>query len=118
MSLLKTVIKPKLPAGEYPVQIVSFREVTNDKGGYIELTLNMPDRIIKQNFFPTQIAYLGSTIGEQLGLREDQHEVEEILEIAKGKQLFVMVSYNDYGLNVAFHKPTAVTAKSDEVDFK
>lgn len=116
MSLLKTTIKPKLPAGEYPVQIVSFREVSNDKGGYIELTINMPDRIIKQNFFPSQINYLGSTVGDQLGLREDQHDVGEILELARGKQLFAMISYNDYGMNLAFHKQAP--AKTDEVDFK
>ena len=117
MSLLKTTIKPKLPPGEYPVQIVTFREVANEKGGYIELTINMPDRLIKQNFFPSQLSYLGSTVGDQLGLRSEEHDLEEILTIAKNKDLFAIISYNDYGMNLAFHKPV-VASKADEVDFQ
>lgn len=117
MSLLKTVIKPKLPAGEYPVSIVTFREVTNPQGGYVELTLNMPDRIIKQNFFPSQLSYLGSTLAEQLQIRDAEHDIDEILTLAKGKQLFAIVSYNEYGMNFAFHRQTAPEMKL-EVDFK
>ena len=116
MSLLNTEIKPKLPAGEYPVSLITFKEVQNERGGYVELKLDMPDRIITQNFFPTQLGYLGSTLAEQLGLRDQKRSLNEVLEIARGKQLFAIISYNEYGMNLAFHKPAA--PKTDDVDFK
>ena len=116
MSLLNTEIKPKLPAGEYTVSLITFKEVTNEKGGYIELKLDLPDRIITQNFFPTQLSYLGSTLAEQLELRDQKRSLSEILDIAKGKKLFAIISYNEYGMNLAFHKPAA--PKTDDVDFK
>lgn len=117
MSLLSTKIRAKLPAGEYPVSLITYQEVKNEKGGYIELTINMPDRIIKQNFFPTQLNYLGSTLAEQLGLRDSEHDLVEILDVAKGKNLFAMISYNEYGMNLAFHKQVVVS-KTDEIDFQ
>lgn len=118
MSLLDTVIKPRLAAGKYPVRLIEFQPFENDKGGYVQLTLAMPDRIIKQNFFPSNLDYLGKTLKDQIGKSDQELKLSEVLAEAKGKDLFCVVSYNEYGLNVAFHEQTQVTEKSKEVDFK
>lgn len=114
MGLLNTTIKASLPAGEYPVSLISYKEVENSNGGYIELTLALPDRTMKQNFFPSNLDYLGKTLRAQLNIQEEK-SLEDILELAMTKDLFAVISYNEYGMNLAFHKPAVVSAK--EVTF-
>jgi hypothetical protein len=111
MSLLQTKIKPTLPAGEYPIHIMSVKEVPNDNGGYIQLSIAFPDRIMPQNFFPSNLSYLGKSLRAQLGLENEEMDLADIIDlaIAKEEPLFGVVSYNDYGLNLAFHRPAVVT---------
>jgi len=119
MSLLDTVIKPRLVAGKYPIRLIEFKSVANDNGGYVQLTLAMPDRVINQNFFPSNLDYLGKTLKDQIGKADQEMKLVEVLTEAKGKDLFCVVSYNEYGLNVAFHEQTSPVAKTkEEVDFK
>lgn len=106
MSLLKTTIKKKLAAGKTPMRIVTYKEVANDMGGYIEVHLALPDRNIQQNFFPSNIKYLGTSLRQQLNLADEDMELSEILEQAKGKDIFGVISYNEYGLNIALHEKT------------
>lgn len=114
MGLLKQTIKAALPAGEYPVSLISYKEVENSNGGYVELTLALPDRTLKQNFFPSNLDYLGKKLSAQLNIKEAK-PLEDILEEALTKDLFAVISYNDYGMNLAFHRTAAVSAK--EVTF-
>ena len=118
MPLLDTKIKPKLPAGKYPIHVNNYQEFENEQGGYIQLSIALPDRDMLQNFFPSNLGYLGKALRTQLGLSEDEeHGLAEILDQAmNADNLFAVVSYNDYGLNLAFHeKPTVTEAK--EVSF-
>lgn len=112
-SLLKTHIKPRLNPGKYPISLVSYKEMENDKGGYVEVTLSFPDRVMRQNFFPSNIEYLGKTLRTQMGMEEGA-DLDEILEAAKNsdKPLFAVVSYGEYGLNIAFHE-TVVTENKE-----
>lgn len=114
MSLLNQVIKPKLPAGEYPIFISSYREVVNEKGGYLELTIALPDRVIRQNFFPKNVDYLGKSLRTQLGL-EGEETLQSVLDQAiEADNLFGVISYNEYGMNLAFHKQVAPSAEQVE----
>ena len=113
--LLETTIKKRLNPGEYEIQIQKYREVTNTQGGYIELTIELPDRTIRQNFFKSNLDYLGKSLRDQLGIDADMN-LKEILDKAVGKKLFGIISYNEYGLNLAFHKPRV--QETEDVDFK
>ncbi len=115
-NLLKSTVRPPLPEGEYPIRITNFEEFENEKGGYVQLTISMPDRIIKQNFFPSNIDYLGAALRDQLGIKE-QKELSEVLEATSGQELFGIISYNEYGMNLGFRRPKAVVV-SKEVEFK
>lgn len=118
MPLLQTKIKARLLPGKYPIHINSYKEFENEQGGYIQLSISLPDRDISQNFFPSNLDYLGKSLRTQLGLAEDtEHGLVEILdEATNADNLFAVISYNNYGMNLAFHeKPTVETAQ--EVDF-
>lgn len=116
MSLLSTTIKKRLTAGKYPMTIKSFKEFENDKGGYLQLVLSLPDREIKQNFFPSNLSYLGKNLRDQLDLENEDMDLQEILEASVNQEIFGIVSYNEYGLNIALHEQPVVEDK--EVDFK
>jgi hypothetical protein len=118
MSLLHTTIKPALPAGKYPVQIMDYSEVENEKGGYIALQIAFPDREMQQNFFPKNLEYLGKSLRTQLNKANETMELVQILEEAKGKPLFAVVSYNEYGMNLAFHEVTKTAKTTEEVAFE
>jgi hypothetical protein len=114
MGLLNTTILAKLTAGKYQIKLVSFKEVVNDKGGYVELSLKFPDRIIRHNVFPGKsMDYTGKALRQQLGL-EAETDLGTLLNLCQASdQLFTVVSYNDYGLNLAFHE--AITVEDKEV---
>lgn len=116
MSLLNTQIKKRLLPGKYPMKIKHYEEFTNDKGGYLQIVLVLPDREIKQNFFQSNLDYLGKTLRDQLSLENEDMDLEEILKKAKGKEIFGVVSYNEYGLNIALHEQPIVEEK--DVDFE
>ena len=119
MSLLKTKIKPRLKPGKYPIKINSVKEFENDKGGYIQLALQFPDREMLQNFFPSNLTYLGRCLGDQMGITDEMEVgLDELIDeaIANDHGLFAVVSYNDYGLNIALHEPKT-TENTEEVEF-
>ncbi len=113
MSLLNTVIKAKLAPGKYPISIMGIKEFENDNGGYVQLEVALPDRTIKQNFFPSNLLYLGGALRNQLGLEGD-HGLKEVLDLAmKADNLFGIVSYNDYGMNLALHEVTTINTEAE-----
>ena len=119
MSLLNTKIKPRLQPGKYEIKINSVKEFENEKGGYVQLDLQFPDRTIAQNFFPSNLHYLGRCLSDQLHVAEEvEIELADLINeaIENHRQLFAIVSYNDYGLNIALHEPKT-TENSEEVDF-
>ena len=111
MSILKYVSLEPLK-GEREAKVKSYREVTNDKGGYVEVVLDLGDRTYTYNLFPgkdesagAQLNYFTGALRRQLEI-EGTTDLEQVLEVAKEKPFKVYFSYsNEYNrLNVAFHK--------------
>lgn len=113
MSLLETKAKPVL-AGKYEVGVKDFVEIENEKGGYVKVTLDVPeygDYIYC--IFPSQVNYVTSCLNQQLEVERDTYTLGEALK--KIKKLNVWFSYNqDYNrMNVALHEPVVT---DEEVD--
>jgi hypothetical protein len=113
MSLLQQRVLPTLK-GKYEAKVLAYEEIENEKGGYIKLTLGLPDRKYEYCVFPSQINYLTSSLKKQLGDNIDT-TVEGLLDMARETTINVWFSYNqEYGrMNVAFHEP--YVADEDEV---
>lgn len=120
MGLLNTSFEAKLKPGKYPITISDYKEMHKDESAkgepldYIQLTVSIDKRNpIKLNFFSQNIKYLGSSLRNQLK-REDAMGLVEILdEAVKAKDLWCVISYNEYGMNTAFHEK--VVEASEEV---
>lgn len=109
MPLLNNTVKKRLLPGKYPITINNYQEFENEKGGYVKIEMQLPDRVNDHVIFPSGLAYFMSCLRRQLELPEDQdHSYEEILEEAlQSDKLWVIVSYDEkYGLNYAFHEAT------------
>lgn len=115
MSLLDTKVLPKLE-GERVATLKSYREVINDKGGYVETILKLEDREYTYNIFPTQLEYVTSALRNQFGL-DTEVTLGEVLDIAKTTEFKVWFAYNpQYGrMNVALHAPRVET-QEDSVE--
>lgn len=115
MPLLNTKIKARLLPGKYPIHINSYKEFENEQGGYVQISVSLPDRDILQNFFPSNLNYLGKSLRTQMGLAEDEeHDLVDILDQAMNSdKLFAVISYNDYGMNLAFHEKVTVETAED-----
>lgn len=116
MSLLNTKKLPAL-AGMREVTIKSFKEIENDKGGYIETVLLLPDREYKYCIFPSQVDYVTSTLANQLGKSDVEITLGEVLKLAQTTPIKVWFTYNtDLGrMNVAFHESKTV-AQEEALD--
>ena len=103
MSLLNTVILPKLE-GEYVAKVAAYKEIENAQGGYVEVTLVLPDREYKYCIFPTQVEYVASCLRNQFGITE-KVTLAQMLDKATKDEFKVWFSYNqDFGrMNVALH---------------
>lgn len=100
--------------------VKSYREVTNSKGGYVEVVLKLDDRDYTYILFPgkgatagKQINYFVSALRNQWDL-EGETTLRNILEQGKTKEFKVWFSYNELynRMNVGFHEP-AVTEHID-----
>ena len=120
MPMLKTIIKANLPAGKYPIKLISFQEFVNDKGGYIQVTFQLPDRQVKHQVFNNEkaLAYFGSTLKRQMGKEGEELDLEAVLNEAKAFDgLYTVISYHpQYGMNMAFHEEQSKTLDK-EIDF-
>lgn len=113
MSLLNTKAKPVL-AGKYEVTVKDFVEIENEKGGYIRVTLDVPEYgEYTYCIFPKNVEYAASCINTQLGVPRDTYELGEALK--KIKKLNVWFSWNeDYNrISLALHEPVVT---DEEVD--
>lgn len=130
---LNTTYKATLKAGKYPISVISFREVSNDQGGYTEVTFGLPDRIIKQAYFGDRMvdgkqkngneSYMARALKAQCGMDDVECSLLDILNKAKETTtLFGVVSYSsEYGMNLAFHEkvtPASVTKTDGAVGFE
>lgn len=109
MSLLNTKVLPTL-TGMREARIKSFKEISNDKGGYVETILILPDREYKYCIFPSQVEYVTSALRNQLGLQDKEVTLADVLEAAKETNIKVWFAYNiDFNrMNVAFHEPRII----------
>lgn len=105
MSLLNTKVLPAL-SGMREARIKSFKEVENDKGGYVETVLDLPDREYKYIIFPSQVDYVTSALRTQFEMQDEEVTLEEMLTKATTTSIKVWFAYNqDLGrMNVAFHE--------------
>lgn len=118
MSLLEKTVLPSL-AGKYEATIKSFKEIENDKGGYIETVIQLPDREYKYCIFPSQVDYVASALRNQFGMQDEVTNLGDMLNKAKKTMFNIWFSYNyDIGrMNVAFHDNTYRTPTTeDEVE--
>jgi len=115
MSLLNTKVLPKLE-GEYKVTIKSYEEIENDKGGYVKVVLQLPDREYQYNLFPSSVDYVARNLRNQFEI-EDEVTLGELLEKGTKTPFSVWFSYNqDYqSMNVAFHDTTAVNEEAPDL---
>ena len=124
MGMLNEVVKARLSAGKKVIKLVSFVEGhVEGKGDNIKITWQLPDRTLPQVYFPGKnITYVASCLKDQLGKSDEEMSVLEILTAAQetDKELFTVVSYNTYGLNLAFHEvtpPAGMDPLTGEVGF-
>ena len=82
MSLLQHKCLPTL-SGMYKCTIDKYTEIENEKGGYIEIVLNLPDRQFKYCVFPSQLDYVSSCLNRGLGVDRDTYSLGEALELIK-----------------------------------
>lgn len=116
MSLLdKKVLAPL--AGMREATVKSFREIENDKGGYVEVIFNLSDREYTYCVFPSQIEYVTSTLRTQFEV-EGETNLGEMLTLALTKTFKVWFNYNyDLGrMNVALHQPREVVSQEEAMD--
>lgn len=106
MSLLNTKVLPAL-SGLREATVKSFKEIENDKGGYVETVLALPDREYKYIIFPTQVDYVTSALRTQFEMQDEEVTLEDMLIKAETTTIKVWFAYNqDLGrMNVAFHEP-------------
>lgn len=111
VSKFNKKIAKRFEPGIYDVTITDVTVEENDQGGYVKVALQFPDRVINQVYFESNIDYVGKSIANQLGVREQELGFLDILELAKNKPLKVVCSYKTYkskdgdvtGLNIAYH---------------
>lgn len=118
MSLLEKTVLPSL-SGKYEATVKSFKEVENDKGGYVETVIQLADRTYTYCIFPSQVDYVASALRNQFGMQEEATDLGTMLNKAKKTMFHVWFSYNyDIGrMNVAFHDNTYRTPiEEDEVE--
>jgi hypothetical protein len=112
MSLLNTKVLPTL-TGMREARIKSFKEETNDKGGYVRVVLQLSDREYQYCIFPKQVEYVTSALRSQLELQDKEVTLADVLEAAKETDIKVWFAYNtDFNrMNVAFHEPRVVESE-------
>lgn len=105
MSILnnKAQVKEPVAEGNYELPLTEVKEVTNEKGGYVQLTFKDANTEIIHNIFGSnekQIEYTIQTLGRQVGKFGKEVTLEDVL--VKGFIYKIYVSYNEYGRNVSF----------------
>lgn len=115
MSLLNTKVLPKLE-GEYKVTIKSYEEIENDKGGYVKIVLQLPDREYTYNLFPSSIDYVARNLRNQFNI-EGEVTLKELLDKGLTNAFSIWFSYNqDYqSMNVAFHDTTPIVEEAPDL---
>ena len=119
MSLLNYKCKPAL-SGMYECTVKSFNEVENSQGGYVSITLDVPEYgDYTYCVFPSNIDYVSSCLNQQLGESRDTYDLDEALSKFKDTKLKVWFSYNsEYNrMNVALHESKVSEDEDEEVTF-
>lgn len=117
LDLLEEEALPDLN-GKYTSLVKAWEPVTNNKGGYIEVILQLPDREYKYCIFPSQVSYVRSCLRRQFEQTDSKVNLSTLLNLAKTKEFNVWFTYNfDYNkMNVAFHESGIVEEDEEAVD--
>lgn len=113
----KEEIKRRIPEGVYTFKVVKI--TSNPEGPNVQLLLTNEEYSLTHTIFPKNVPYHRDTIGQQLDMK-GKHSLMDVLKEAKGKDLHVYISYNEYGRNVSFgvqNTPEETPAESTEVPF-
>lgn len=107
MNIIDLMKVEKLPVleGNRKAKIIAYEPVENEKGGYLQLTLELKDREYKTNIFPKQLDYLLGCLRRQLGKSTEKVALLTLIEeMIKEKSTFeVNFSWNEqYGSQIAF----------------
>lgn len=114
MSLATYKCKPSLK-GLYEVTLKSYNDIENDKGGYLETFLDVPNYgEYKYCIFPSQIDYITSCLNAQLGVERDKYNFAEA--VSRLETIKIWFSYNsDLGrMNLSFNEPKVQVEKQEE----
>lgn len=118
MSLLdiKGVSTKALEEGNYELTLISFREVENERGGYVETVFAEGDIKVTHCIFPKSIDYTINTLGQQVE-KYGELTLEDVL--IPGFKYHIYVSYNEYGRNISFgmRRQASVTENNDVAPF-
>ena len=57
MPLLSNTVKKRLLPGKYQFFLNSFKEFENEKGGYVKIEMQLPDRTNEHVLFPSNLGY-------------------------------------------------------------
>jgi hypothetical protein len=109
LDLLEEETLPELN-GKYTGLVKDWTPITNAKGGYIEVVLQLPDREYTYCIFPSQVSYVRNCLRRQFKQTDSKVNLTTLLNLAKTKEFNVWFNYNfDYNkMNVAFHEPRIV----------
>lgn len=119
MSLLNYTA-PQPLKGEYEGKLTSYKEIENDKGGYVELKFDVTNpegsREYTHCLFSSSIDYFISAVGRQL--ETDERNLGSLLDLLKDKPIKIYFTWNDEykRLNVAFHEPVVVETEDIELE--
>lgn len=113
----KEKIQRRIPEGVYTFTVAKI--TSNPEGPNVQLLLTNEEYSLTHTIFPKNVPYHRNNIAEQLDIKGD-HSLMDVLKEAKGKDLQVYISYNQYGRNVAFdvqNNTKETPAESTEVPF-
>lgn len=95
-NLLSGTVMPALKDGLYSVKLAGFREVANAQGGYVELNIQLPDRVMTWAVFPGQLNYVFSGLQRAFGLEEEEVSKMDLLERAKVEEFEIYTYVDSY----------------------
>lgn len=122
MSLLNSKVEMPL-VGKYEGKLLSYNEIENDKGGYVELKFTVSNESQTRDYtyclFESSLQYFKSAIVKQLDIdvTSKQLELVDLLDMMKESKINMYFNWNsEYNrLNCAFHEPIVVESEDIEV---
>lgn len=111
--MLDTVLPKRIEEGKYKVLFTEYTPKEVQSSGetkeYTEVLFKTDDSVrvepLKFIVFPNPktMNYVLGAIKTQLNLENKDYTAKEIFDAAVGQELDIVISYNEYGMNIALH---------------